>query len=169
MLVLLSFLFIMFAVFVVTLRNTIYSLFSLVMVYTIGSSFLIYLGAEFLGLTILIVYIGAISVLFLFVVMLLNIKFVEVYVGFSSYLPLGFLVIFIFFLGFKVIVFHIFFDIVSLDGIFYLNWLFLVDDSFNVIDLGLVLYNYFGFYLLLAGALLFFALVGALVILNFRI
>ena len=61
------------AVMVVISRNTIYSVFFLILVFISVSSLFIMIGAEFLGMIMLIVYVGAVAVLFLFVVMMINI------------------------------------------------------------------------------------------------
>ena len=63
-----------FAVAVVACKNPIYSVFCLILVFTYSAILLLNLGAEFLAFILLIVYAGAISILFLFVVLLLNIK-----------------------------------------------------------------------------------------------
>ena len=61
------------AIMVVVSRNTVYSVFFLILVFVNISILFIMIGAEFLGMIMLIVYVGAVSVLFLFVVMMLNI------------------------------------------------------------------------------------------------
>ena len=61
------------AIMVISFRNTVYSVFSLILVFISVSILFIMIGAEFLGMIMLIVYVGAVSVLFLFVVMMLNI------------------------------------------------------------------------------------------------
>ena len=62
---------------VITSKNTVQSVLYLILVFLLCSLLFIYLGADFIGLIILIVYIGAIAVLFLFVVMMLNIRLLE--------------------------------------------------------------------------------------------
>jgi NADH-quinone oxidoreductase subunit J len=62
------------AVMVITSRNTVYSVFFLILVFVTVSILFIMIGAEFLGMIMLIVYVGAVAVLFLFVVMMLNIN-----------------------------------------------------------------------------------------------
>ena len=63
-----------FAALMVTIsRNTVYSVFFLILVFVTVSALFIMIGAEFLGMIMLIVYVGAVSVLFLFVVMMLNV------------------------------------------------------------------------------------------------
>ena len=54
-------------------RNTVYSVFFLILVFASVSALFIMIGAEFLGMIMLIVYVGAVAVLFLFVVMMLNV------------------------------------------------------------------------------------------------
>jgi len=76
-------------------KNIIQSVLYLILVFLLSSIIFIYLGADFIGLIILIVYIGAISVLFLFIVMMLNIRILEVYSTFQIYLPLAIILCFI--------------------------------------------------------------------------
>jgi NADH-quinone oxidoreductase subunit J len=47
------------------------------------------IGAEFVSLLVLIIYVGAISILFIFVIMLLNLRLVDLYTGLHNYLPIG--------------------------------------------------------------------------------
>ena len=65
------------AVMVIISRNTVYSVFSLILVFVTVSVLFIMIGAEFLGMIMLIVYVGAVAVLFLFVVMMLDLNFEE--------------------------------------------------------------------------------------------
>ena len=73
---------------VITSKNTVQSVLYLILVFLLCSLLFIYLGADFIGLIILIVYIGAIAVLFLFVVMMLNIRLLENAFNFSIYIPI---------------------------------------------------------------------------------
>jgi len=70
-------------------RNVVQSVLYLILVFFLCSLLFIYLGADFIGLIILIVYIGAIAVLFLFVVMMLNIRVLELASTFSVYFSLA--------------------------------------------------------------------------------
>jgi len=74
---------------VILSKNMIQSVLYLIIVYFLGSLLFIYLGADFIGLILLIVYIGAIAVLFLFVIMMLNVRILEIYSTYSIYLPLA--------------------------------------------------------------------------------
>jgi NADH-quinone oxidoreductase subunit J len=76
------------AILVIMSKNTVQSVLYLILVFLLCSLLFIYMGADFLGLIILIVYIGAIAVLFLFVVMMLNIRLLENVFNFSIYIPI---------------------------------------------------------------------------------
>ena len=73
---------------VITSRNTVQSVLYLILVFLLCSLLFIYLGADFIGLIIIIVYIGAIAVLFLLVVMMLNIRLLENSFNFTIYIPI---------------------------------------------------------------------------------
>ena len=85
-------------------KNTVYSVFFLILVFVSTSVLFIMIGAEFLGMIMLIVYVGAVAVLFLFVVMMLNVSLAEVKKGFSTHLPIGLLVSLIVFLEILVVI-----------------------------------------------------------------
>lgn len=82
---------------VILSKNIVQSVLYLILVFFLCSLLFIYLGADFIGLIILIVYIGAIAVLFLFVVMMLNVRILELSSTFSIYLPLALFLSCIFF------------------------------------------------------------------------
>jgi NADH-quinone oxidoreductase subunit J len=88
MILLLYFLILIAGLLVITSKNTVQSVLYLILVFLLCSLLFIYLGADFIGLIILIVYIGAIAVLFLFVVMMLNIRLLENAFSFSIYIPI---------------------------------------------------------------------------------
>jgi len=77
------------AVMVTVSKNTVHSVFFLILDFISISCLFIMIGAEFLGMIMLIVYVGAVAVLFLFVVMMLDINFVKLREGFLQYLPFG--------------------------------------------------------------------------------
>jgi NADH-quinone oxidoreductase subunit J len=77
---------------VVTLRNPVHAAMSLVLTFFTSAMLWILLRAEFLGITLILVYVGAVMVLFLFVVMMLDINIVPLREGFARYLPVGVLV-----------------------------------------------------------------------------
>jgi NADH-quinone oxidoreductase subunit J len=77
---------------VVTARNPVHSVLFLILAFFNAAGLFLLMGAEFLAMTMVIVYVGAVAVLFLFVVMMLDINFVELRQGFLHYLPIGALV-----------------------------------------------------------------------------
>ena len=77
------------AILVISCRNPVHSVLSLITTFFAVSGLFVLLGAEFLAMLMMIVYVGAVAVLFLFVVMMLDIDFVELRAGFSRYLPAG--------------------------------------------------------------------------------
>ena len=77
------------AVCVITARNPVHAALFLVLAFFTSAAIWIQLQAEFLAITLVLVYVGAVMVLFLFVVMMLDINLVRMRAGFWSYLPLG--------------------------------------------------------------------------------
>ncbi|MEE9290918.1 MAG: NADH-quinone oxidoreductase subunit J [Alphaproteobacteria bacterium] len=76
-------------VMVISARNPVHSVLFLILAFFNSAGLFVLLGAEFLAMILVIVYVGAVAVLFLFVVMMLDINFVELRQGFLQYLPLG--------------------------------------------------------------------------------
>lgn len=77
------------ALMVISLKNTVHSVLFLIFAFFNAAGLFILLGAEFIAMTLIIVYVGAVAVLFLFVVMMLNINISQVRQGFTKNLPLG--------------------------------------------------------------------------------
>ena len=80
------------AVMVIASRNPVHSVLYLILAFFNAAGLFILVGAEFLAMVLVVVYVGAVAVLFLFVVMMLDINFVEMREGFLQYLPVGALV-----------------------------------------------------------------------------
>jgi NADH-quinone oxidoreductase subunit J len=80
------------AVMVVGARNPVHSVFFLILAFFNAAGLFVIAGAEFLAMIMVIVYVGAVAVLFMFVVMMLDINFVRLREGFLQYLPVGALV-----------------------------------------------------------------------------
>src|ERR1700761_5641062 len=80
---------------VVSARNPVHSVFFLILAFFNAAGLFVLMGAEFLAMILVIVYVGAVAVLFLFVVMMLDIDFTALRSGFMRYLPIGALVGFI--------------------------------------------------------------------------
>ena len=74
---------------VVTSRNPVHSVFFLILAFFSSAGLFVLLGAEFLAMLLVVVYVGAVAVLFLFVVMMLDVDFGTLRAGFARYLPIG--------------------------------------------------------------------------------
>jgi NADH-quinone oxidoreductase subunit J len=77
------------AVMVIAARNPVHSVLFLILAFFNGAGLFVLLGAEFLAMILVVVYVGAVAVLFLFVVMMLDVDFVELRQGMLNYLPVG--------------------------------------------------------------------------------
>jgi NADH-quinone oxidoreductase subunit J len=82
-------------VMVVSARNPVHSVLFLILAFFNSAGLFVLLGAEFLAMILVVVYVGAVAVLFLFVVMMLDIDFAELRSGFMRYLPIGALIGFV--------------------------------------------------------------------------
>ena len=152
------------SIMVISARNPVHSVLFLILAFFNAAGLLILMEMEFLSLIFIVVYVGAIAVLFLFVVMMLNVKISEVEDEVLQYLPVGGTIGLIF-------LFLIFFiiegDFVSFNGqanSIYLDWFQQVDVVSNIETLGQVLYTDYLVYFLLAGVILLIAMVGAIVL-----
>jgi NADH-quinone oxidoreductase subunit J len=83
---------------VILARNPVHSVLFLILAFFNSAGLFVLMGAEFLAMILVIVYVGAVAVLFLFVVMMLDINFVELRQGFQRYLPIGAMIGFVLFL-----------------------------------------------------------------------
>src|ERR1700682_5650646 len=77
------------AVMVIASRNPVHSVLFLILAFVNAAGLFVLMGAEFLAMILIVVYVGAVAVLFLFVVMMLDVDFTELRQGFLTYLPVG--------------------------------------------------------------------------------
>ncbi len=142
---------------VVAARNPVHSVMFLITVFFSAAGLFVLMGAEFLALLLVMVYVGAVAVLFLFVVMMLDVDFVEMKQGFLQYAPAGSLVALVLFL----------------EMIFVGAAYFAGDDSglaerssemSNLRRFGEVLYTDYAFFFEAAGLVLLVAMIGAIVL-----
>ena len=77
------------SIMVITSRNPVHSVLFLILCFFNAAGLFVLLGAEFLAMILVVVYVGAVAVLFLFVVMMLDVDFVELREGMLNYLPIG--------------------------------------------------------------------------------
>ena len=80
------------ALFVILARNPVHSVLWLILTFFSAAGMMVLLGAEFVAMLLVIVYVGAVAVLFLFVVMMLDVDFTELKSGLAEYLPVGALI-----------------------------------------------------------------------------
>jgi NADH-quinone oxidoreductase subunit J len=153
------------AVMVITVVNPVHSVLFLVLVFLNAAGMLFVLQLEFIPLTFIIVYVGAIAILFLFVVMMLDIKVTSKSNDFFKYLPIGGLVggLFIF----EVLnTLNYSFIIPNKSNIVntFTSWISTVDKVTNLEALGQLLYTYYFIYFLISGIILLVAMLGAIVL-----
>jgi len=150
---------------VISAKNPIHSILALISVVLGIVFFLISLGAEFLALTFIAVYLGAVTVLFLFVVMMLNLKSAYTKGIFNSF-PIGA------FIG-LVFMFVLYSGILSVPGVSelgrqfsveYTDWLSIVSNVTNIDVFGALLYTYYAPFLLIVGVILLIAMIGGVVL-----
>src|SRR5712671_1785458 len=148
------------AVMVVASRNPVHSVLFLILAFVNASGLFILMGAEFLAMILVVVYVGAVAVLFLFVIMMLDVDFSELREGFLEYLPIGLVIggIFFFELFLTVTVWAINPAVTkSITAAIPTN-------VSNTEALGLVLYTQYIHYFQLAGMVLLVAMIGAIVL-----
>ena len=180
---------IIFAISVITVKNPIFSVLFLIGLFSSISSYLIILGIGFIGLSYLIVYIGAVSILFLFILMLINIRTSELQSDTSNSIPLTISVAILFnYPLFKLLPY----DIIMLNNNSYftnlLNTIYLNNnilfntnnnniffitsqiwdgnlmESTHITTVGNIIYTYYSMWLIIVSFILLLAMVGSIVI-----
>ncbi|WNJ93235.1 NADH-quinone oxidoreductase subunit J [Bosea sp. 685] len=145
---------------VVTSRNPVHSVLFLILAFVNAAGLFMLLGAEFLAMLLIVVYVGAVAVLFLFVVMMLDVDFAEFRQGFLNYLPIGALIGLIFAVELLLVVGAWVIDpkIVSTPVAP------IPANLTNTAALGQVLYTQYVYYFQAAGLVLLVAMIGAIVL-----
>ncbi|WEZ83785.1 NADH-quinone oxidoreductase subunit J [Rhizobium sp. 32-5/1] len=147
---------------VISARNPVYSVLFLILTFFNAAGLFLLTGAEFLAMILLVVYVGAVAVLFLFVVMMLDIDFAELRSGALEYAPVGALVGLILAAELIIVVAGSTFSpeiakTISMP-------IPAVADRTNTAALGDVLYTHYIYYFQLAGLVLLVAMIGAIVL-----
>lgn len=150
------------AVFVTLSRHPVHSVLWLILAFLSSAGLFILLGAEFLAMLLIIIYVGAVAVLFLFVVMMLNVDFAALKADIAKFLPIGLL------MGIIILI--------EL-GLVFGNWEFAVNsselrlavtpslqDAHNTEALGLLIYDDFIYLFQASGLILLVAMIGAIVL-----
>jgi NADH-quinone oxidoreductase subunit J len=148
------------AVMVIVSRNPVHSVLYLILAFVNASGLFVLMGAEFLAMILVVVYVGAVAVLFLFVIMMLDVDFAELREGFIEYLPVGLVIGGIFM-----------FELLLTVGFWTINpgvsksiTAAIPNNVSNTEALGLVLYTKYIHYFQIAGIVLLVAMIGAIVL-----
>jgi NADH-quinone oxidoreductase subunit J len=145
---------------VISARNPVHSVLFLILTFFTAAGLFVLLGAEFLAMLLIVVYVGAVAVLFLFVVMMLDVDFTELKQGFLSYMPVGALVA-LALLGELGLVAS---AAMSADGAPIALTPAVPGDVTNAEAIGQVLYTDYLLVFQMAGLVLFVAMIGAIVL-----
>lgn len=147
---------------VIAARQPVHSVFFLILAFFNSAGLFMLVGAEFLALLLVVVYVGAVAVLFLFVVMMLDVDFAELRQGFLQYLPIGALIAVILVLELILVLGATVLDAeVALDTGLPMPPL---EEISNIEAIGLVLYTDYVYFFQAAGMVLLVAMVGAIVL-----
>src|ERR1700761_2096939 len=145
---------------VITARNPVHSVFFLILAFFNAAGLFVLLGAEFLAMILVIVYVGAVAVLFLFVVMMLDVDFAELKRGSLQYLPFGALI------GLILVA-----ELVMAGSVWVLKPAAIAAKASatpagltNTVALGRILYTDYVYYFQIAGLVLLVAMIGAIVL-----
>jgi NADH-quinone oxidoreductase subunit J len=148
------------AVMVIASKNPVHSVLFLILAFVNAAGLFVLMGAEFLAMILIVVYVGAVAVLFLFVVMMLDVDFAELRQGFLTYLPIGALI------GAVLLA-----ELLMVVGVWAIGPnvattapIPAISDVSNTQALGLVLYTRYVFFFQTAGVILLVAMVGAIVL-----
>jgi NADH-quinone oxidoreductase subunit J len=152
-----SFVVVMSGLMVITARNPVHSVLFLILAFFNAAGLFVLLGAEFLAMILVIVYVGAVAVLFLFVVMTLDIDFAELRQGSARYLPIGLAI-----------------GLILLTELIFVVGTFAVapgaiqpvaaEQVTNAKAIGMVLYTKYVYFFELSGAVLLIAMIGTIVL-----
>jgi NADH-quinone oxidoreductase subunit J len=151
---------------VIFARNPVHSVLWLILAFFASAGLFVLLGAEFVAMMMLIVYVGAVAVLFLFVVMMLDVDFAELRAGMTRYLPVGLLIglVLLVQLGFVFGAWQVSDEALSLRAAITPP----PAETENTAALGLLLYTRYVFLFEAAGLILLVAMIGAIVLTHRR-
>ncbi|MEC8094940.1 MAG: NADH-quinone oxidoreductase subunit J, partial [Pseudomonadota bacterium] len=144
---------------VISARNPVYSVLFLILTFFNSAGLFVLMGAEFLAMILVVVYVGAVAVLFLFVVMMLDIDFAELNEGFLQYMPIGATIGLILLLE-LLLIFGASTRLVSQSALPQAT----PEGMTNAEAIGRVLYTDYIYYFQAAGAVLLVAMLGAIVL-----
>ncbi|CCD85661.1 NADH-quinone oxidoreductase chain J (NADH dehydrogenase I, chain J) (NDH-1, chain J) [Bradyrhizobium sp. ORS 285] len=148
------------AVMVIVSKNPVHSVLYLILAFVNASGLFVLMGAEFLAMILIVVYVGAVAVLFLFVIMMLDVDFTELREGFLQYMPIGLVIGGIFLFELLLTVSYWVINPTTPKAI----TAAIPTNVTNTEALGLVLYTKYVHYFQLSGMILLVAMIGAIVL-----
>jgi len=158
-------------IFIIISKNPIISVLHLILLFSSVSCYLIFLGIKFIGISYLLVYVGAVSILFLFILMLINIRVSELISDTNNNIPLAILVILAFFIPYNDLLPDTktnYFELVNVDKYIPFvssnNWDSNMTDITDIISVGNVMYTNYSIWLMITSIILLLAMVGSIVI-----
>ncbi len=146
--------------FTVISRNPVHSVLWLILSFLSAAGLFVLLNAEFVAMLLIIVYVGAVAVLFLFVVMMLDVDFAELKAEMARYMPLALLIGLVILMQF-VMAFGAWDANSAAEG---LRTQVITDEVHNTAALGLILYDQYFLLFQLSGLILLVAMIGAIVL-----
>ena len=146
---------------VVTARNPVHSVLWLILTFFSSAGLFVLLGAEFLAMLLVVVYVGAVAVLFLFVVMMLDVDFVRLREGYARYLPLAAIVAGVLLAEMIMISLVVVSGGAASDAV---GPVVATTDATNAEAIGWVLYTDYVYIFQAAGIVLLIAMIGAIVL-----
>ena len=152
------------ATYLIVTKNPVHSVLALIFAFFNAAGIFILLGAEFLGLLLVMVYVGAVAVMFLFVIMTINIDFAELKVGMTRYLPAGLVVAGLLLVELALVAWLGIFN-PQFKPMFALQPMGMED---NIVALGRVLFTNYWLPFQMAGLILLVAMIGAIVLTHRR-
>ncbi|MGH6726774.1 MAG: NADH-quinone oxidoreductase subunit J [Pseudolabrys sp.] len=148
------------AVMVIAAKNPVHSVLFLILAFVNAAGLFVLLGAEFLAMILIVVYVGAVAVLFLFVVMMLDVDFAQLKQGLLQYLPIGMLIGGIFLAELLLVV-----GVWAIGpGVPQAITAPIAPNVPNIEAIGLVLYTRYVYFFEIAGLILLVSMVGAIVL-----
>ena len=144
---------------VISARNPVHSVLCLILTFFSAAGLFVLLGAEFLAMLLIVVYVGAVAVLFLFVVMMLDVDFAQLRQGFARYLPAGMLVAAVLLIEMVLVS-----STVATKGAAANTALAAPTSISNAEAIGRVLYTDYVYFFQAAGIVLLIAMIGAIVL-----
>ena len=146
---------------VVAARNPVHSVLCLILTFFTSAALFVLIGAEFLAMVLVVVYVGAVAVLFMFVVMMLDINFIKLREGFLQYLPFGALLGIVLFTELALLFLT---DKLSVMSLVEFSTYPIFSETENTKDLGSVLYTDYFYLFQLSGLILLVAMIGSIIL-----